>query len=147
MEIWMWPLSPPWAQGAGPSGLCLLICFQGRRKEVPVTLNPASALSLCWAPSWEEAEASGQLRGSALVADCLLKSINELPLAPPCLDQRGFSTSLCCPVGRSWSLSQTNPSLPFPWESSPGQGPSGSDSWPAGPRLWGPLATSVPHPS
>lgn len=112
-----------------------------------VTLNPASALSLCWAPSWEGAEASGQLRSSALVADCLLKSINELPLAPPCLDQRGFSTSLCCPVGRSWSLSQTNPSLPFPWESSPGQGPSGSDSWPAGPRLWGPLATSVPHPS
>lgn len=39
-----------------------------------------------------------------------------------------------------------NPSLPLTQWPSSGQGPSGSDSWPAGSGLWGPVATSVPHP-
>lgn len=62
----------------------------------------------------------------SLVADGTLKSINELPLPPkPCLDQRGFSTSLCCHRGRSRSLSQTNPSCLSPGSQALGRVPVG----------------------
>lgn len=55
--------------------------------------------------------ASGQLRGSALGANCSLKSVNELPTATPLPGPaRCPQASLLSPGREQVSLSQTSPS-------------------------------------
>lgn len=52
------------------------------KEERGLSHTKCSLCPLCWAPSWDGEAASGQLRGSALIANCSLKCVNELPTAP-----------------------------------------------------------------
>ena len=103
------PLSPPLARTLAPGSFVYCLCL-GKQERGPSHTKP-SLCPVCWAPSWEGAVASGQLRGLALGANCSFKSVNELPTAPPLPGPaRCPQASLLSPGWERVSLSQTSPS-------------------------------------